>query len=536
MSLTESTPWRALAAHRDQLAARSMRQLFAADPQRFARLSLRLDDFLLDLSKQHIVPETLDLLVRLAQARDLAGGIARMAAGEAINNTERRAVLHIALRGRREFAVAGKPVSPGVRATLERVLALAEAVRSGELRGATGERIRSVVNLGIGGSDLGPRMATKALWRHTGETPRVAYVANVDPAELELALRGLDPTSTLFVVSSKTFSTLETLSNANAARAWVTAALGAEAAGRHFYAVSNNLAAAGAFGIAPERCFELPEWVGGRYSMWSAIGLPLACAIGAAGFRELLDGAREMDEHFTDAPFERNLPVMAALVGLWNIDFLGADSLAVLPYAHALAELPHYLQQLDMESNGKRVTHEGRPVDCQTAPILWGGPGTVGQHAYHQLLYQGTRRAAIEFIVPVGDAGAAQQALVANALAQSAALMLGKTEDEARQELLARGVDAAEAERLAPHLVCPGNQPSSTILFPALTPRQLGRLIAFYEHKVFVQGWLWGVNSFDQYGVELGKQMARALGSAAAAQLDGSTQGLMAAIAAMRKG
>ena len=537
MNITQSRSWAALVQHRDQILRRPVRDLFAADPARFDRLSLRLDDLLLDFSKQHLTAETVKLLVDLANERGLADGIARMAAGEQINFTERRAALHVALRAEREYRVAGRSVTPEVQASLQRVLELAEKIRRGELKGATGAPIRHVVNLGIGGSDLGPRMANRALAAHAADTPRVDYVANIDPAELAAVLRHAKPEQTLFILSSKSFGTQETLENARAARAWLAAALGSEqAAGAHFYAVSNNLKAAAEFGIDPARCFELPEWVGGRFSMWSAIGLPLACSIGAEGFRDLLAGARDMDEHFLAAPFEHNLPVMMGLIGLWNIDFLGADSLAVLPYSSGLAELPDYLQQLEMESNGKRVDREGQPVPVQTAPILWGGPGTVGQHAYHQLLYQGTRRVAIDFVVPVGAAGVAQEALVGNALAQSAALMLGKTEDEARRELLARGMAGDEAARLAPHVVCPGNQPSSTVLFPALTPRALGRLIALYEHKVYVQGWIWGINCFDQYGVELGKQMARALATAGAAEagMDGSTAGLMRAVRAMR--
>jgi glucose-6-phosphate isomerase len=539
MSVTRTKSWHALTQHRDAVIRKSMRELFAADAGRFDALSVRLQDFVIDCSKQHITAETLGLLTALARERNLGEGIARMVAGEPINHTERRAALHIALRSERDFTVAGTNISPAVRATRQRVLDLAEAIRRGEVRGATGKPIRRVVNVGIGGSDLGPRMATRALGRYTDDGLRVDYVANVDPTELAGVLRHAVAEETAFVVSSKTFSTLETLANAHTARTWLVQALGsAQAAGQHFFAVSNNLAATQDFHIDPARCFEMPEWVGGRYSMWSAIGLPLACAVGAERFAELLDGAREMDEHFLAAPFERNLPVIAALVGIWNIDFLGADSLAVLPYSHALGDLPSYLQQLDMESNGKRVTADGTPVECATAPILWGASGTVGQHAYHQLLYQGTRRVAIDFIVPVGDARPEQQALVANALAQSAALMLGKTEAEAGADLRGRGVAAAEADRLAPHVACPGNQPSSTIVFPDLTPRQLGRLIALYEHKVFVQGHIWGVNSFDQYGVELGKQMARAMASTAAGatHLDASTAGLMKLADDFRRG
>lgn len=535
MSLTRTKAWQALQQHATGVFTRSMRELLRQDAARFDKLTLRLDDLLLDFSKQHIVPETIGLLAELARERGLADGMARMAAGEAINFTERRAAFHIALRAQGGYRVGGADVAPGVQATLKRVAELADTIRRGQLTGASGKVLRRVINIGIGGSDLGPRMATRALRRHAGQGPRVDFVANVDPEELAGVLRDANPHETLFVVSSKTFSTLETLSNAKAARTWLIAALGSELlAGRHFFAVSNNVAAAREFGIDESRCFELPEWVGGRYSMWSAIGLPLACAIGGAGFRELLAGAREMDEHFLAAPFERNLPVVMGLLGIWNINLLGADSLAVLPYSHALADLPAYLQQLDMESNGKHVTRDGSDVDCATAPILWGGPGTVGQHAYHQLLYQGTRRVAMDFVVPLGTQQAEQEALVANALAQSAALMLGKTADEARDELLARGVPVEEAARLAPHIACGGNQPSSTLLFPELTPRQLGRIIALYEHKIFVQGWIWGINSFDQYGVELGKQMARSLAGAGPGGMDACTAGLMREIRALR--
>jgi glucose-6-phosphate isomerase len=539
MSLIQTKAWQALTQHRNTLIRRSMRELFATDANRFDTLSVRLDDFVIDHSKQHIVAETLGLLTDLAHERNLADGIARMAAGELINHTEKRAALHIALRSDRDYQVAGVNVSGAVRATRQRVADLAESIRRGDVKGSTGKPIRRVVNVGIGGSDLGPRMATRALDRYTSDALRVDYVANVDPTEMAGVLRNANAEETLFIVSSKTFSTLETLSNARAARAWLTAALGSEqAAGKHVFAVSNNLAATGEFGIDPSHCFEMPEWVGGRYSMWSAIGLPLACAVGAEHFAALLDGAREMDEHFLSAPFDKNLPVVAALIGIWNTNFLDAQSLAVLPYSHALGDLPSYLQQLDMESNGKRVTADGTPVDYDTAPILWGASGTVGQHAYHQLLYQGTRRVAIDFVVPAGDRRPEQEALVANALAQSAALMLGKTEAEAKTDLLARGMTEAEASRLAPHVACPGNQPSSTLLFPDLTPRQLGRLIALYEHKVFVQGCIWGVNSFDQYGVELGKQMARAVTSGATdkTQLDGSTAGLMKLIDSFHQG
>jgi glucose-6-phosphate isomerase len=533
--LTQTPEWQALTAHRDRLAGQHLNALFAAEPQRFARLSFRCGDLLADFSKQRLTSETLALLVRLAEARDLDGFLRRMSAGEAINATENRAALHIALRGdcaERPYRVAGRDVLPEVRTMRARMRALSEAVRSGAWCGSDGQPIEAVVNLGIGGSDLGPRMAVQALG--AGARLKVRFVANIDPAEFADTVRDLDPARTLFVVSSKTFTTQETLANARAAKAW----LGSAGAGRHFLAVSNNLAAAQAFGIPAENCLALAEWVGGRFSMWSAIGLPLACAIGMDAFEELLAGACAMDEHFLAAPFGENLPVLMALVGLWNIDFLGAESLAVLPYAHRLGLLPAYLQQLEMESNGKRTTLDGREVGCATAPILWGMAGSVGQHAFHQLFYQGTRLVPIDFVVPVGEADPEQEALVANALAQGAALMMGKSREEAKAQLLGAGKDEAEAERLAPHLACPGNQPSTTLLMPALTPRALGALIALYEHKVAVQGCLWGVNSFDQWGVEYGKQMAREIlpqllsGEGA---FDASTAGLLAAIRAWRK-
>lgn len=531
----DQTPqWNTLAAHRDTLAAMHLNELFSADPQRFNRLSLRCGDLLVDFSKQRLTAETLTLLVQLAEARDLAGFLRRMTAGEAVNATENRAALHIALRAERPYHVGGENVLPGVLATRARMRELSEAIRSGSWRGSGGEPIGAVVNLGIGGSDLGPRMAAQALGAYADPKLAVRFVANIDPAEFADTVRDLDPARTLFIVSSKTFTTQETLANARAAKAW----LGDADPARHFIAVSNNVAAAQAFGIPAENCLAMAEWVGGRFSMWSAIGLPLACAIGMDAFEDLLAGAREMDEHFLSVPYAENLPVLMALVGLWNIDFLGAESLAVIPYAHRLGLLPAYLQQLEMESNGKRVTLEGEKVGCATAPILWGMAGSVGQHAFHQLFYQGTRLTPIDFVVPVGDANPEQEALVANALAQSAAVMKGKTIEEATRQLLAAGKTPDEAARLAPHLACPGNQPSTTILMPNLTPRALGSLIALFEHKVAVQGCLWGVNSFDQWGVEHGKQMAREILPqmlAGSGDFDASTAGLLSAIRDWRK-
>lgn len=532
--LTQTPQWQALAAHRDALAGQHLNELFAANPRRFAHLSLHCGDLLADFSKQRLTVETLDLLVRLAEARNLTGFLRHMSAGEAINATENRAALHIALRAERPYRVGGKDVLPEVLATRTRMREFSGAIRSGAWRGGTGAAIDAVVNLGIGGSDLGPRMAVQALGAHADPNLKMRFVANIDPAEFADTVRDLDPARTLFIVSSKTFTTQETLANARAARAW----LGSADPARHFLAVSNNLSAAQAFGIPGKNCLSMPEWVGGRFSMWSAIGLPLACAIGMDAFEELLAGARGMDEHFLAAPFAENLPVLMALVGLWNIDFLGAESLAVLPYAHRLGLLPAYLQQLEMESNGKRVTLDNQDVGCATAPILWGMAGSVGQHAFHQLFYQGTRLTPIDFVVPVGDTGPEQEALVANALAQSAAVMKGKTLEEAKGQLIAAGKSEAEAARLAPHLACPGNQPSTTLLMPQLSPRTLGSLIALYEHKVAVQGCLWGVNSFDQWGVEHGKQMARDILPkmlSGEGDFDASTDGLLAAIRAMRR-
>ncbi len=534
-SVTQLPAWHALQHEQQRLDGQHLNQLFAQDPQRFERFSLRLADLLFDFSKQRITQSSFDALIALAEARDLPGAIRRMAQGELINHTEGRAALHMALRNGGTWQVAGQLVSDEVAHTQARVRHFVDALWAGEIRGATGQPIRHVVNIGIGGSDLGPRMAAHALHAYTGPV-KVDFVANVDPAELRAVLAQAQPEQTLFIVSSKTFTTIETLTNAQSARTWLQAALGEAAVAQHFAAVSNNVAAASAFGIRPERVFAMAEWVGGRYSMWSAIGLPLACAIGMEHFQALLAGASDMDQHFMTAPLHANMPVIMGLLGIWNTDFQDAPSLAVLPYSHVLGELPAYLQQLEMESNGKRVLADGSPVGVHTSPILWGGAGTVGQHAYHQLMYQGTRTVATDFIVVVGADDPAQRILVDNALAQSAALMAGKDQATAQAELLAKGVSASEAERIAPHMVCPGNQPSTTLLMPQLTPRALGRLVALYEHKVYVQGCIWGINSFDQYGVELGKQMARNIDALRndPAKLDASTQGLMAAVDACR--
>lgn len=526
--------WSALERHAARLRDMRLAVLFDLDPSRFDTLSLRHDSLLIDFSKQAIDLQALGALVDLATQSRLGDGIAALFSGKPVNFTEDRAALHMALRGSCEPPATEREAFHAART---RVRKFARAVRDGDVRGATGKPFRLVVNLGIGGSDLGPRMAAEALGAAGGAEVEVRFVANIDPRELDQALAGAEPDQTLFIVSSKSFSTAETLANAAAARQWLAGGLGARSdPGLHFAAVSNATNKAESFGIAPERVFPLPEWVGGRYSVWSAIGLPLMIAIGEQAFDELLAGARALDEHFATAPLAANLPVLTGLIGLWNTDFLGIETLALLPYAHGLRNFPAWLQQLEMESNGKRTLRDGTSSAVHTSPVVWGGVGTVGQHAFHQLFYQGTRRTALDFVVPVGGDDRRRRALVENALAQSAALMAGRDRAASVAILRARGLDDARAERLAPHLVCPGDQPSTTVLLPALTPRSLGQLMALYEHKVFVQGWIWGINSFDQYGVELGKEMARKLATREGDVQDASTAGLMAAAEAMRKG
>jgi glucose-6-phosphate isomerase len=504
---TRLAAWQALAAQRAELAAIDLRRLFAGDPKRGERLACEAAGIYLDYSKNLVTDATLGLLVELARESGLRERMLAMFRGEKLNATEGRAVLHVALRAPRDASIRvdGRDVVPGVHAVLDRVCAFAECVRSGEWKGHTGRRICSVVNLGIGGSDLGPAMACAAL-RHFAEPGlRTAFVANIDGAAFAAAVRDLDPAETLFIVCSKTFTTQETLANALAARDWLVQRLGDPAAvARHFVAVSTNARGVAAFGIDPANAFEIWDWVGGRYSFDSAIGLAIAISIGPEGFRELLAGLRAMDEHFQTAPFERNLPVLLALLGIWYANFWGAETYAVLPYAQDLELFPAYLQQLDMESNGKRVDLEGQPVDYPTGPIVWGQPGTNGQHAFFQLLHQGTRLVPCDFIgfcrtrTPVADH---HDQLLANLFAQTQALAFGKTEREVRAE----GV----AEDLAPHRTFPGNRPSNTLLLEDLGPRSLGALVALYEHKVFAQGSIWRVNSFDQWGVELGKALAR---------------------------
>ncbi len=504
--LDQCPEWEALARHRDRMREISLRRLFAEDSGRADALSVEGAGLFLDYSKNLLSAETLRLLVALAEARGLRARIEAMFGGDKINSTEGRAVLHTALRAPRDAAIEvdGENVVPAVHAVLDRMGAFADRVRGGLWRGFRGDRIRHVVSIGIGGSDLGPAMAYRALRAHADPELDVRFVSNVDGADFAAACSGLDPATTLFIVCSKTFTTLETLTNARTARQWLVDGLGDEAAvAKHFVAVSTNRAEVESFGIDPANMFEFWEWVGGRYSLPSAIGLSLMVAIGPERFGEMLAGFRAMDQHFRDTPFERNLPVLLALIGIWYANYHGAESTAVLPYHQDLARFAAYLQQLDMESNGKRVQLDGEPVQWQTGPIVWGEPGTNGQHAFFQLLHQGTKLVPCDFIgaiEPSHDLPLHHDLLMANLFAQSEALAFGKTSDEVRSS----GIE----EELVQHRTFPGNRPSNTILVDALTPHALGALIALYEHKVFTQGVIWGINSFDQWGVELGKVLA----------------------------
>ncbi len=535
----------ALSAHAKSLAGTHLRDLFAADPGRFEALSLEVDGLLLDWSKNLLARETMPLLFALARAADVEGWRARMFAGEAINATEKRPVLHVALRNPsgRPFQAYGRDVTGDVAGVLARMGEFAEGVRSGGIAGATGERFTDVVNLGIGGSDLGPKMVTLALAPyHDG--PRVHYVSNVDGAHLHDTLRDLDPATTLFVIASKTFTTQETMTNAASAREWIGEALGEAAVGAHFAAVSTALDLVTAFGIAPERMFGFWEWVGGRYSVWSAVGLPVMLGIGRAGFAAFLAGGEAMDEHFRSAPLERNLPVIKGLIDVWYRCVLGFPTRALIPYDQRLSRFPAHLQQLDMESNGKRVRKDGSPASRPTGPVVWGEPGTNGQHAFFQLIHQGTSPIPIDFLVaaePHERMGDHHAKLIANCFAQAEALMRGKTEAEVRAELAAAGRSAAEIEALAPHMTFPGNRPSTTLLYRRLDPFTMGRLLALYEHEVFVQGLVFEVNSFDQWGVELGKKLAGELlpmvkGSTPVSGRDASTAGLLGAFHRLRRG
>jgi glucose-6-phosphate isomerase len=515
MSLINGTSaWQALEQHRQEMRGIAMRDLFASDPGRARGMRLSAAGLHLDYSKNLVTPQTLSLLIDLADAADLSGWIARMFAGEPINNTEERAVLHVALRNRshRPIAVDGQDVMPSVRRVLDRLEAFVGLVRSGEWKGFQGQSIRDVVNIGIGGSNLGPKMVCTALGAYGSNDLRVHFVSNVDGTHLLETLHDLDPARTLFIVASKTFTTQETMTNANSAREWLLAAAGDPGAiAKHFVAVSTNAEKVSAFGIDTRNMFGFWDWVGGRYSLWSAIGLPIALAVGYERFVELLEGAFGMDEHFRTTPLASNMPAILGLLGVWYANFWDARTHAVLPYDQYLRLLPSYLQQGDMESNGKGVTREGAAVDYTTGPVVWGEPGTDGQHAFFQLIHQGTQLIPADFIGAIkshNELGDHHLMLMANFFAQTEALMRGRTSDEALAEMLNAGVAEERARLLAPHRTFPGSRPTNSILMERLTPYTLGALIALYEHRIFVQGVLWGINSFDQWGVELGKQLA----------------------------
>ena len=543
-SIRQSAAWSALEAHARSLADRPMRALFADDPERFRRFSLRLDDVLLDYAKNRITDETMRLLVALADQADVAGWRDKMFAGAKINNTEGRAVLHVALRAAKDerIVVDGEDVVPAVHAVLDQMRVFSDAVRSGAWRGATGERITDVINIGIGGSDLGPVMVTEALKPYQQPGLNVHFVSNVDGTHIAETLKKLRPESALFIIASKTFTTQETIANATTARAWLVAALGEAAVAKHFVALSTNAREVAAFGIDVANMFAFWDWVGGRYSLWSAIGLSIAVAVGFERFAQLLEGGRAMDRHFRTAPLAANMPVILALIGIWNSNFQGAETYAVLPYDQYLHRLAAYLQQADMESNGKSVTRDGAAVDYATGPVLFGEPGTNGQHSFYQLIHQGTRLVACDFIAPArthNPLGEHHHLLLSNFFAQTAALMTGKTAAEARAELTAQGLKGEALEALVPHKVFAGNRPTNSILVRQVDPRTLGMLIALYEHKIFVQGVIWGVNSFDQWGVELGKQLAKAIlpelaGAETVTGHDSSTNGLINAYKALR--
>ncbi|WP_310619180.1 glucose-6-phosphate isomerase [Flexibacterium corallicola] len=544
MSHHSTAPWKTLEEHARNAQATELKSLFAADRHRFQKFSRSLDDLLLDFSKTAVTSETLSLLQGLAEACSLEEKRTAMFEGDKINTTENRAVLHTALRNRSEKAVMmdGEDVMPKVRETLEHLGQFSNAVRSGKVCGVSGKTFTDVINIGIGGSDLGPAMTTQALAPyHDG--PKVHFVSNVDGAHISDTLKHLDPETTLVIVASKTFSTIETMTNAQTARSWIVEALGENAIPHHFCAVSTALDRVSKFGISPERVFGFWDWVGGRYSIWSAIGLPLMIAIGADSFMEFLDGAFVMDEHFRTAPIQDNLPVLMGLIGVWNRSFLGLGSRAILPYDQRLSRFPAYLQQLDMESNGKQVTKEGKPVQTATGPVVWGEPGTNGQHAFYQLIHQGTSVIPCEFLVGAQshepELQNHQNLLLANCLAQSEALLKGRSLSEVEVKMRESGASEEQISNLALQKTFPGNRPSTTLIYRKLDPFTLGRIIALYEHRVFVEGVIWNINSFDQWGVELGKELATLLlplveGKETTADKDSSTLGLVSYVQGLK--
>ena len=530
LDVTQLASWKALQEHRKAMQNFRMRDAFAADPQRFSQFSLSSSGLFLDYSKNLITEQTRDLLVNLAREAGLEGAIRTLFDGAYVNSSEHRPALHTALRRPvgDSVRIDGQDIMPEVHRVLNQMTQLVTRIHNGLWRGYTEKPITDVVNIGIGGSFLGPQLVSEALVPFTQRGVRCHYLANIDGSEFREVTSKLAADTTLFIVSSKSFGTLETLKNAQAARAWCLAQGCPEPElHKHFIAVSSNVKVAVEFGIAEENIFPMWDWVGGRYSLWSAIGLPIALAIGMSNFKDLLAGAYAMDQHFTSAPFEENMPVLLGLLGVWYGNFWGATSHAILPYDHHLRNFVKHLQQLDMESNGKSVRQDGSPVSVETGPVIWGGVGCNGQHAYHQLLHQGTQLIPGDFIVPVvshNPVADHQQWLYANCLSQSQALMLGKTREEAEAELREKGLGEAEIAKLAPHKVIPGNRPSNTLVLERISPRRLGALVALYEHKVFVQSVIWGINCFDQWGVELGKVLAKQILPA----IEGSSEALEA--------
>lgn len=545
MSKLEELPaWQALTKHKQEIDGLHMRDLFASDPQRFDRFSVKFEDILFDYSKNRITEKTMQLLFDLARQANLSEWIEAMFTGQKINNTEDRAVLHVALRNRSNHPidVDGQDVMPEVNRVLDKMRSFSEAVRSGAWKGYTGKAITDVVNIGIGGSDLGPKMVCEALKPYAKPGLNVHFVSNVDSTDLVETLKKVNPETVLFLVASKTFTTQETMTNAHSARRWFLAAAKDDAAvARHFAAMSTNAREVSKFGIDTQNMFEFWDWVGGRYSLWSAIGLSIAIYLGMDNFEALLNGAHKVDQYFRTAPFEKNIPVIMGLLGIWYNNFFGAQSQAILPYDQYLIHFATYFQQGDMESNGKGVTRDGEPVTYETGPIIWGQPGTNGQHAFYQLIHQGTKLIPCDFLAaaisqnPLGDH---HPILISNFLAQTEALMKGKTPEEARAELEKQGYSGKKLESLIPAKTFPGNRPTNSFLYPKLTPEVLGALIAMYEHKIFTQGVIWKVNSYDQWGVELGKQLAKAIlpelespleqdGAAHELRHDSSTNGLI---------
>lgn len=541
-ALTTLPVWQTLCQHQQSVVKLHMRDLFANDPKRFEKYSFHLDDILFDFSKHRITDETLPFLIQVAREADIENWRDKMFSGEKINITENRAVLHTALRNRSNTPVLvdGKDVMPDINAVLAQMRTFANKVRKGDWKGFTGKRITDIVNIGIGGSDLGPVMVCDALKPYANPDLNIHFVSNIDGAHLMRALEKCTPETTLFIVASKTFTTQETMTNAHSARNWFLKAAKDEShIAKHFVALSTNSKAVQEFGIDLANMFAFWDWVGGRYSLWSAIGLSIALYIGMDNFEALLTGAHEMDIHFKTAPLEKNIPVIMALIGIWYNNFFHVDTNAILPYDQGMARFPAYMQQADMESNGKFICRDGKRIQYKTGPVIWGEAGTNGQHAFYQLIHQGTQIVPADFLIPVhshyaiGKHGYAHhKILLANFLAQTQALMLGKTKEQARAELEQQGMSGEALEKLLPHKVFEGNRPTTSILFDKLTPNTLGKLIALYEHKIFVQGIIWDINSFDQWGVEYGKQIAQQIlpqltNDEVVSNYDSSTNGLI---------